>query len=350
MRRVPRTIAISVAGWLLGAIATTDAVAGNFDAFSVHGFGTQTYFQTSANTYLGADHSGTWDNNFLGLVGAVDLNDKSKLWAQLEASTADTTHFTWFFVDYRLSDDSTVHAGRVKLPLGIYNDTIDTKFLQQSSLEPALYQAAADLVSDAYTGVGYDYNQRLGAAGNISWQFYGGNNYDNNPPVDSRDRRIVGGRATYDTPVDGLRFLLSANLTQVQILATGNFVDETRWVASGDYLQDRWDLKSEYAKHHLRGVASDAYYVQLGRMFASRWTAFARYDYVTTDEARRSSDSFSQKIVVAGLNFMVRSNVSIRLEDQFNHGYALPVASGEVAAGTGKTNWNLLVAGVHFIF
>ena len=71
---------------------------------------------------------------------------------------------------------------------------------------------------------------------------------------------------------------------------------------------------------------------------------------MTTDESRRSSDSYSQKIVVAGLSFMVRNNVSIRLEDQFNHGYALPVASGEVAAGTGKTNWNLLVAGVHFIF
>ena len=78
------------AGWLLGAIATTDAVAGNFDAFSVHGFGTQTYFQTSANTYLGADHSGTWDNNFLGLVGAVDLNDKSKRvnWQLSNASSA----------------------------------------------------------------------------------------------------------------------------------------------------------------------------------------------------------------------------------------------------------------------
>jgi hypothetical protein len=348
MRRI--SIAITVASLLLGAIAVNDALAGDFDAFSLHGFGSQTYFQTSANTYMGADHTGTWDNNFLGLVGAVDLNDKSKLWAQLETSSTDTTHFTWFFVDYRLSDDSTVHAGRVKLPLGIYNDSIDTKFLQQSSLEPALYQAAADLVSDSYTGVGYDYDQRLGDAGNISWQFYGGNNDDRNPPADSRDRRIAGARVTYDTPVNGLRFLLSANLTQVQILATANLVDETRWIASVDYLQGLWDLKSEYGAHHLLGVASDAYYVQIGRKFAARWTAFARYDYVTTDESRRSSDSYSQKIVVAGLSFMVRNNVSIRLEDQFNHGYALPVASGEVAPGAGRTNWSLLIAGVHFIF
>jgi Phosphate-selective porin O and P len=348
MRRI--SIAITLASWLLGALAVSDAFADDLDAFSLHGFGTQTYSQTSANTYLGADHSGTWDNNFLGLVGTVKLNDKSKLWAQLEASSADTTHFTWFFVDYQLSEDSTVHAGRVKLPLGIYNDTIDTKFLQQSSLEPALYQTAADIVSDAYTGLGYDHDQRLGGAGNILWQFYGGNNHDDTPPADSRDRRIAGARVTYDTPVIGLRFLLSANLTQVQILATGKLVDETRWIASVDYLQGLWDLKSEYGGHHLMGVASDAYYVQIGRTFAAHWTAFGRYDHVTTNEALQSSNSFSQKIIVAGLNFMVRSNLSIRLEDQFNHGYALPVANREVAPDAGKTNWSLLIAGVHFIF
>jgi len=42
--------------------------------------------------------------------------------------------------------------------------------------------------------------------------------------------------------------------------------------------------------------------------------------------------------------------LTVRIEDQLNHGYALPVASEEVVAGAGERNWNLFVVGVHFIF
>ena len=65
---------------------------------------------------------------------------------------------------------------------------------------------------------------------------------------------------------------------------------------------------------------------------------FARYDRYVADKARAASDSYSQRIFVAGLNYKLRGNISLRLENQFNHGYALPVASGEMApAAAGPT-------------
>jgi hypothetical protein len=339
---------------MVGAVDLGDRVA-------LNGYGSQSYFQTSANLYLDADHRGTWDNNFLGLVGAVTLSDRSKLWAQLQASTEEVTHFTWFFVDYQLTDSLTAHAGRVKLPLGLYNEIIDAKFLQLSSLEPSLYQTAADFVHDSYNGVGIDYNQDAGAAGRILWQVYGGNTHDPAQPINREDRRMVGARITYATPVDGLRFLVSAYLTQVDVLGPSTIgdqaellpiglINETRWIGSVDYLRSDWDLKAEYARHSFDRVSSYAYYFQAGRTFADKWTPFVRYDYVTTDKSKMRNDAYVQKTMVGGVNYRLVGNISLRAEAQQNLGFALPVASGEQSAATAKRNWVMLIVGAHFIF
>jgi predicted porin len=348
MERKVRGVCVAALAMLCWAEAAPAVDLG--DSAELHGYGSQDYLQATHNTYLNADSKGSWDDNFLGLVGTVTLNDASKLWAQLETSTLDATRFTWFFVDYQFSDTVRAHVGRVRYPLGLYNEIIDSKFLQQSSLEPALYQQAADMVHDSYTGAGVDYRQSLGANGSILWQAYGGNTYDEDPPVNSRDRRAGGGRVTYQTPVDGLRFMVSGYYTDVEILATQRYTGETRWIVSGDYLHGDWDIKSEYGAHSLKGVDSYAYYAQVGRNFGERFTVFARYDRFVADKSRAASDSYSQRIFVAGLNYKLSSNISLRLENQFNHGYALPVASGEMAPGSGRPDWDLIVAGVHFIF
>jgi hypothetical protein len=338
------------AALLLVCVSQIGAAVDFGNEFALHGYGSQDYAQTSANTYLDADHRGTWDNNFLALVGTVSLNERSKLWAQLETSTMDTTRFTWFFVDYQLTDSATVHVGRVKFPLGLYNEIIDVKFLQLSSLEPLLYQSAADFVHDSYTGVGLDYNQELGSAGRIVWQVYGGNSYDTDPPTTSRDRRMYGGRIAYSAPLDGLRFLASAYRTQVELFATGALVDETRWIASAEYLHADWDLKSEYGSHTFDGVDSYGYYIQAGRTIAEKWTPFVRYDRVVTDKSQSNSDAFTQKDFVGGVNYKLLGNVSLRAEAHVNQGFALPIASGEASLGTAKRNWTMFLVGLHFVF
>ena len=345
------TTVMCFTGLLATAGYATGADFGN--GVELHGYGTQTYMQSATNIYLGADDLGTWNNNFLGLVGTVNLNEKSKLWAQLEASSSTTNSaatFTWMFVDYQVSNDLRAHVGRVKYPLGLYNEIINAKFLQLSSLEPSIYQTAADFVHDAYNGIGLDYDQHFGSAGKVIWQIYGGNTYDRKPPADSRDRRALGARATWETPVDGLRFMVSGYRTQVQTIADNSYSMEDRRFFSVDYVNNGWNFKSEYANHTFNGVDSNGYYVQLGRTVAEKWTPFVRLDYVTTNEAQTSDESFYQKTFVLGIDYKLESNLSIRVENHFNQGYALPVASGEVPQGTGRGSWNMFVVGAHFIF
>ena len=319
------------------------------DSVQLHGFGSQDYAQTTDNKYLDADKKGTWNNNFLGLVGTVSVTDKMKVWAQLETSTDDVTRFTWAFVDYQFSDAFSAQVGRIKFPLGLYNETIDTTFLQLSSITPDLYQGAADFVHDSYTGVGIRYDKALGS-GRLSWQVYAGENFDPNQDPVLRDRQMQGTRLTYETPVDGLRFMVSFNHGQVQVLTTDTFVPEQRSILSADYTAHDWDIKSEYAAGQFQHVNSNSYYLQLGRTFVERWTPFARYDVVNLDRTLQGNDSFTEKSLVAGLGYKLLGNVSLRGEAHFNRGYALPVASGEVIQGEGTRNWTMVVFGVHFIF
>jgi hypothetical protein len=341
-------MALSQAGAM--ALLVTQALAGDLgDRFDVHGYGFQNYAQTSSNTYLGADKRGTWDNNFVGLVVAATLTDQSKLWMQIEDTTARGANFTWFFVDYQINDATRTHLGRVKLPLGFYNEIIDAKSLHPTALEPAIYQTAADMVHDAYHGVGIDHEQDVGN-GHLLWQAWGGNVYDRDPPVDSRDRRAFGGRVTYRTPFDGLSLMLSAYRTQVEALIDNSMTNEDRAIVSAELVRNGWDLKTEYATHKFFGVSSHGYYVQAAYAVSDKVKPYARYDYVTTDKAQRQDESFYQQTFVAGIGYKLAPNIGLKIENHFNRGYALPVASGEVIAGAGSRRWNLLVAAADFAF
>ena len=319
------------------------------DRFDLHGFGYQDYMQASANTYLGADRKGTWDNNFVGLVMAAKITDQSKFWAQLEDTSDGGTAVTWAFVDYDLTDTIRVHAGRVKFPLGFYNETIDAKGLQPAALEPSLYQSAADFVHDAYHGVGIDIEQDIGG-GHALWQLYAGNTYDTDPPETSRDRRVAGARVTYRTPIEGLTLMGSGYRTQVQVLATGSMVNETRAIASVGYLEDAWDVKAEYAVHRFMGVDSDAWYVQGAYAVGDHWKPYLRYDVAVLDRSRRQDPSYRQATTVVGIGYRINASIGLKLEDHMNRGYGLPVAEGSVAPGAGTRTWNLAVLAADFQF
>jgi hypothetical protein len=360
----------TVAALALGGPTAADA---QDERLTIHGFGYQDYRQSSSNSYLGADRRGTWDNNFLGLVLTGTINDRSQVWAQLQASSTEQARFTWVFVDYRISDALRAHVGRVKFPFGIYNEFIDTKSLQLSVVEPSAYSGPADMGYDAYNGAGLDYELGLGAAGRLTLQGFFGNIYNPPPsttsppfgnPIDDKiephnDRRIFGGKLAWETPVDGLRLLLSANRAAVESTALkptlGKMVQEDRWIASVDFTRGDLDLKAEYNRHAFPGidgfpgVTNHAWYLQAGYGFGN-WTPYIRYDTAVTDNTRSSDPSFFQNTWLTGVNFKLSRNLNLRGEVHFNHGYALPVVAGETAQGTGSTDWKMLAVSINFMF
>jgi hypothetical protein len=329
---------ILLAGVLVAAGAHAD------DKFSVNGFGFQDYRQTNANFSEGASQRGTWDNNFFAIVMSTKISDRDTAWAQLQTNSTEQTRFTWVFVDHRFNDNLSAHAGRVKFPFGLYNEFIDNKWLQLSAVLPSAYSSAGDMVYDAFSGVGIDWT-----SGSMFTQVYA-------------DRRLIGARITWNTPYQGLRFMVSANEAQIEATppapALTQLGREDRAMLSVDYVSDRFDIKSEYNYHKtpflpLSGstptTIANAWYIQGGYKIGL-WTPYVRYDSFQADQLNTSDPSLYQKDWVVGVNYKINDNLNARIEDHVIRGYGLPVSGGEVTAGSGTRNWNLMAAEVNFLF
>ena len=347
------------------------------DKFAINGYGYQDYRQSNANSLDGADRRGTWGNDLLAFVMSMKITDRDTAWAQLETSGTEQTAFTWAFVDHRFNDNLAAHIGRVKFPFGIYSEIIDTKWLQVSAIEPSMYNTAADFVYDAYEGIGLDWT-----TGSVLTQVYGGNVY-NDPsivggsalypaPIDAsvpptNDRRLIGGRITWTTPVDGLRLLASASEIHAESTVyqptMGQAGKEYHTMLSADYVSDKFDIKSEFAGHNIpaldgfTGVNSNAWYVQGGYKM-DKWMPYVRYDIYHADQRYTSDPAYYQKDWVLGVNYKVNDNVSVRVEDHVIHGFGLAATNGEIPTDSlvtptvwyGKTDWNLMAAEVNFLF
>ena len=358
---------------------------------AIHGFGNQDDWRSSANSYQGADTRGTWGNNMFGVVFTAVVTDKSKVWAQLQADSNEQTRATWMFVDYQVNDDVRAHVGRVKFPFGIYNEIITTRALQMSVVEPAAYSIPADMTYDAYDGAGIDIDFHLPANNTLTLQAFGGNifnppdpqpaiplnqdwgvnQYQNNGPATGQngyvaphnDRTIIGTKLTWQTPVDALRLMFSANRATLESTMVssdagqGTLFQEDRIMTSIDYAGDQLDIKAELNRHNIQGVDgidpvdTQAWYVQVGYRLGD-WTPYMRYDSIITNMAAQyqNNPSYYQNTLVTGLNYRLTNNINLRGEVHNNHGYALPVIAGETQAGTGTVDWQMFAFSANFMF
>jgi hypothetical protein len=335
---------------LLAFSVHATAFAIESEDISIHGYGHQSYLHSADNTYLKADSQGTWTDNDLALLFTAKIDDKSKIWMQLYGSS-DKIRLDWAFVDYQLSNNLTAKVGQIKTPIGLYNEIRDIRFLQVTSLQPLMYQEGVDIMHEAYNGVAFVYKHGLGN-GSLTWDVYGGQEVDFEGSTSVKNRRLTGGRVTYKTPFNGLSFMLSAYRNNHQTIATLAQGAQKFLMFSVDYNNNDWNIKSEYANvdNELNNIKGKSYYLQAGYTFAEKWTPYARYDYITTDNDQSADPSYYQNSNTLGLGYKINNSINMRVENHWNKGYAMPVASTEVTAGAGKTDWNMFAASVNFIF
>jgi hypothetical protein len=318
------------------------------ESVELHGYGHLGFLKTDANRYLKADTVGTWQYRDLALLFTGKLHDRSKAWAQLYGSDGKV-RLDWAFLDYQLASGPTLQFGQIKLPLGIYNETRDVEFIRPSSMRPFLYQDAAEISDEAYRGLGLLYDHDLGG-GSMSWNVYAGRIVEFEEDHPHIHKRLVGARAVYRTPVEGLSVMASAYDSEIEMKESGEAGHKRVAVLSLDHFRGDLDLKAEYARKTAFGEVAETWYAQAAYTFNDKWTPYVRYDYVTTDRANRADPSFYQRATVLGLGYKISSNVGLRLETHINHGYALPVASEEVEAGAGETDWTMTAFSLSFFF
>ncbi len=146
------------------------------DGIQIHGFISQGYLKSSDNNFLGRTAEGTFEFNEVGLNFSTELTDNLRVGMQFFARDLgylgnDNIVVDWAYGDYRYFDWFGVRGGKMKMPLGLYNEIRDIDMLRTSILMPqGVYNESWRDTFNAIKGIGIYGTTRIGVLGSISYQ------------------------------------------------------------------------------------------------------------------------------------------------------------------------------------
>jgi len=297
-----------------------------FEGFQVHGFLSQGYILTTNNNFFGSsERGGSLDFTEIGVNASWTPLPRLQFAAQGLFRRAGAGHDSDFELDFGLMDYAVVSTadrqlgfrlGRIKNPLGLYNDTRDVAFTRPSILLPeSIY---LDVFREPFvSGDGaHVYGELRSRWGDFSLEFGG-----ISPRADGLDTELAIflqdfpgrfknelsylGRLTYQH--DGGRYKLAVSGAQLNLnyeprflppqdLQAGSDVFELL-ILSAQYNGEHWGFTSEYALRHTEdqgfgpsfpdaAFTGESYYFQGMYRASPKWEAFLRYDvyYANRDD------------------------------------------------------------------
>ncbi|HOP16792.1 MAG TPA: hypothetical protein PLX99_09285, partial [Gammaproteobacteria bacterium] len=126
----------------------------------MHGFATQGYIKTSANSFFGDSEDGSFEFTELGVNASMDATENIRLSGQLLSRSAGEMYSGTPSIDFALADYTVrstendnigVMVGRIKNPLGLFNETRDVAFTRPGFLVPQVvyYDKVRNLILSA---------------------------------------------------------------------------------------------------------------------------------------------------------------------------------------------------------
>ena len=365
------------------------------DMIQVHGFASQAYTATTGNNFQGD----TLDGGSLNLT-EVGLNASLRATANLHfagqvlyrrAGKGDPNSIR---LDYGLMDWGSgledgrygVRLGRVKNPIGLYNETRDVAFTRPSIILPqSIYFDRVRNLELASDG-GQLYLEHALGAGELTLQAGAGKPQFN----DSVTRVFLGptaegdfdgvvyyARALYDH--DGGRVRLGLSTLRLdmdyqaapgEVFPGNGDVDLNFWVLSAQYNAEKWSLTAEALWEPINFRNFDfpmtdfnvtGGYVQGSYRFIPGWEGFLRYDVSYTDSKSRSGNRLSKlsgedpynfftKDLAAGLRWDVSEYVMLRVEYHRIKGTNWLTLEDNTPASDTRKNWDLFSLQASFRF
>jgi hypothetical protein len=160
-------------------LAVALALGGSASAaeVEVHGFLSQGLIASGRNAYL-SPHSteGSFELNEAGINVGSNLSRNLRVGAQFymrdmgDYGQHDVS-LDWVLVDYFVSEELGIRAGRIKAPGGLYQQIQDFDFLRSYALLPAsAYDPTFRELANAYNGLAIYGSFELGGAGRLEYQ------------------------------------------------------------------------------------------------------------------------------------------------------------------------------------
>jgi hypothetical protein len=263
---------------VLALLPCSSLFAFELGKLQINGFLSQGYLDSSNNNFLDpGSRDGTFQLNEVGLTFNAPISEKLRIGAQFlsrdmgEEGNNEVT-LDWAYGDYRFADWFGVRAGKIKLPVGLYNESRDSDFLRSMAFLPqSVYDEMQRSFMGAGLGAGLYGNVPAGSLGDFDYQlFYGQNQVDedillvdeglNSQGMDNLVRSLSGGFANvddfkyeadyamaasliYNTPVDGLRLGASYFKTHGKFKVS---VDEPAGFFESNYGVTDYDVDANY--------------------------------------------------------------------------------------------------------
>ncbi|MBI5897096.1 MAG: hypothetical protein HZB24_14200 [Desulfobacterales bacterium] len=234
----------------------------------------------------------------------------------------------WAYADYRFQDWLGLRAGRIKLPLGLYNETRDMDMLRTSIVLPqGIYN---DLLRDnmiAANGVGLYGNVEMGLAGGLEYQAIAGAiNTDPDSGVGKYIEDGFGGAGTiggdidndtsysgalrWETPLEGMRigYSIFDGAADIPITLGGTipatiegsttiqiFSAEYTWhdlVVAAEYMHQKNESTIESSiPIPDRNFTGESYYLSASYRFVDWFTLGAYYSEYYPDKDDKDGDN-----------------------------------------------------------
>ena len=371
------------------------------DTLQVHGFASQAAVQTSDNHFFGdSDDQFSLDFTELGINASLQPQPWLLLSGQLLSRRAGEMYDGSPTVDYALADITfaatpdyllDLRIGRIKNPLGLYNETRDVPFTHPGIFLPQVvyYDRVRNLMlaSDGMMLHGELYGDTgtftftLGGGQsvmdeNVEWvflqnDFNGEFKPDSNSFIASLWYTLSGNQLKFG--LSGATLPLKFNAGPFSPL-DGGITRSLYWIASIQYDAEDWTLSAEYASEPLewrdygpffmnRKVTTEGYYLQGLYRIRPDIQLMLRYEEGFADRNNRAGTpppgvtasllppyaNFS-KIWTTGLRWDIDRNWMLRVEYQRHHGTFVLSPRENLDPGQLREDWDLFAIQAAFRF
>lgn len=258
------------------------------------------------DTVYGYDDSISFkEESLFALQASGDINDRMSATVQILARGQEDyeVEFEWAYLTYRLSNNVTATAGRFRLPLFRYSDSLDVGYSYHWIAAP---RNVYDIPFNNMDGLRLDYSDFIGdwevklgsALGTFSNEVFGGNVEGDNTFMFSAEmtndwlslRGVYGAtKATFNQEsvnatiaqvaqiAPGFANFLAINEDTGQFIGVGLEIDQFTWFFSAEYTEV--EIESSYTP------TDKAWYVSAG-LRIDKWTPSATYEKFEGDEIK----------------------------------------------------------------
>ncbi len=308
---------------------TNPVLSAELGGVDIHGFISQGFIMSDQYNYLTHNSKkGSFEYNEVGINFSKDMTDQLRLGIQLFArDLGDVANnkvtIDWAYGDYRIQDWLGIRAGRLKLPLGLYNETRDIDLLRTSIVMPqSVYN---DLLRDtviAANGFGLYGNIDMSVVGSLDYQAIAGQmNIDNDSGFkkyyDSRfpftltgdsdtDISYVGS-LRWNTPLEGFLVGVSGMKTKAENPTSfgAQETDNTLMTLSTEYTWNDLIIAAEYQTFEVKSympaisnrseTTSQGYYLSASYRFTELFTLGAHYSVFYPNEDDKDGNLVATK-------------------------------------------------------